>query len=40
MGYDLLKKMHKISMGELQCAELLPSYETKSKVGAMDRSTG
>lgn len=31
MGYDLLKKMHKISVGELQCAELLPSYETKSK---------
>ena len=35
MGYDLVKKMHKISMGELQCSELLPSYETKSKVCAI-----
>ena len=32
MGYDLVKKMHKISKGDLQCSELLPSYNTKSKV--------
>jgi len=31
MGYDLVKKMHKISKGELQCSELLPSYNTRSK---------
>lgn len=31
IGYDLLKKMHKITKGELQCSELLPVYETRTK---------